>query len=161
MLSTGHQHDTDRAFQGINTENVTCTVAVLDPIVNVTCPVYAFLFPCVRPALETVMETSSEVPPPNESLDGLTVSQFAPSSVLTDAVHFPAVLPQLLIVTIFVSGGMFVKSSFVGIAWIHGGCFTIKVTFTVTELEPIENVMCPVYVPAANFALKFEAVITA
>ena len=109
------------------------------------------------------METPSGAPLSNESLDGLAVSQFAPSSVLTDAVHVPAVLPQLLIITVFVSGGLLVKESEDWSTWIQGGGETVSVTCTIASLESPElflivNVICPLYVPDCKFAFRFEAV---
>ncbi len=81
---------------GAETVKVTLTVAVADPRVKATCPVYV---PAFRLPVATPTVTSCVPPPCKVPFAGLTPSQLAPSLVATDADQSP-VPPQLVIVTV-------------------------------------------------------------
>jgi hypothetical protein len=114
---------------------VTFTVAIACPILNVTCPVYV---PTPRFALEALMETSwvalfCKLPPLEPA-----PSQFAPSSVLVDAVQEPG-SPQSVMVTVCGAGSLcpwvVVKASDCALVLIQVVVFagrTMNVTLSVT-----------------------------
>ena len=74
---------------------MTFTVMILDPMANVTCPVYA---PLSSSVLDAMMLTCRAHPPFKLPFAGLMLSQFAPSSVTIEVAQCP-VTPQLTSVT--------------------------------------------------------------
>jgi hypothetical protein len=100
----------------------TLTVAILDPILNVTSPVYV---PICRLALDTVIETSCVALAARLPVAGLILSQFPPSAVEAVADHDPAD-PQLPTVATWEAGFpcpccIALKLSDWGAALIQGG----------------------------------------
>ena len=80
-------------------DTLTLLMSVASPLVVILNGIVAVYVPASRPLLSTVIETSALSFACKYPLDGLTLSQFLPSSVSIELFQCPA-SPQLVIVTV-------------------------------------------------------------
>jgi hypothetical protein len=80
-------------------DTLTLLMSVASPLVVILNGIVAVYVPASRPLLSTVIETSALSFACKYPLDGLTLSQFLPSSVSTELFQCPA-SPQLVILTV-------------------------------------------------------------